>query len=428
MQNSFNRIRLVLIRTLKLTIPRGLPKGIFNYSLCIAFINLINFIFVLLYLVFGYLKLAAVMFILFVLKEFYFLILRKYSFSLSVFYLILIVNMVVSFSIYLFHFKILYAMYLLCLVMSIHSTTKSVLRNRIPHIFLSISFIIFYFVVLFEKSVPSYQQFTLDKLLICLYVFSLLLVVSNSIFISETMNSIKRNYLELELRNINSKLKEANKEAIQFSQTSTSYFKSNLKIFDYHFDKIEKGINSLLPIEEMSSHFVQLQKTLDDEIRYIDNIFLYNQVITHKMEYAEYNLPLLTNSFAKESNFKSMEYKYVGSDSIIYTDKFLFNILFKLLSNMLLIENIVVVNLILNSSNNTYKLVINLKEKNILKTLTLIDFESIMIGVNNINQNNIERFILQKILNRLFGKISKDVITEDELNLILTFELIADSN
>lgn len=412
MQNSFNKlvkkIRLVFFKTLNLAIPTGLPKGIFNYSLCIALLNLVNFIFACLYLIFGYWKISLIMFLLFILKEFYFLILRKYSFSISVFYLILIVNIIVTLGIYLLHFKILYTLYLLCLVMAIHSSRKSILKNRIPHIITTVVFIFFYFLVLFEKTIDPQLHFTWDKLLSCCYVFCLFLIVSNAIFMSETMNSIRRNYLELELRNINKKLSEANKEAIQFSQASTSYFKSNLKIFDYHFEKIEEGINYSLPIEDMNPHFFQLQKTLDNEIKFIDNIFLYNQVITHRIEFMEWNLLLLINDIETETGFVRIGTKDIANDTKIHTDIFLFKLLFKLI----LKDNIIEGCLNYDSCENSYKLSLTLKDNTIIPKNT----KYIIIDVDKINQDNIELFILKKILARLSGKI-----TNSDKNIILIF-------
>ena len=414
MQNIFNKlikkVKLVFFKTLIIAIPAGMPKGIFNYCLCIALLNLVNFLFACIYLIFGFWEIASIMLLLFILKEFYFLILRKYSFSISVFYLILVVNIIVTISIYILHFKILYTLYLLCLVMAIHSSKKSILKNRIPHIITTFVFIFFYFFVLFEKTIVPQPNFTWDKLLICCYVFCLFLIVSHAIFMSETMNSIRRNYLELELRNINKKLSEANKEAIQFSQASTSYFKSNLKIFDYHFEKIEEGINSLLPIEELHSHFFQLQKTLDDEIKFIDNIFLYNQVITHRIEFMEWNLLSLIKNLETDSNIVRLSTKNIANDTQIHTDIFLFKLLLKLISK----NNNAEGSLKYEWFGNSYKLSLAFDKKTIIP----LKIEEIIIDVVKINQENIELFILKKILVRLYGNI-----TNSETTIILTFNL-----
>jgi hypothetical protein len=294
--------------------------------------------------------------------------------------------------------------------MAIHSSKKSILKNRIPHIITTFVFLFFYFFVLFEKTIVPQPNFTWDKLLICCYVFCLFLIVSHAIFMSETMNSIRRNYLELELRNINKKLSEANKEAIQFSQASTSYFKSNLKIFDYHFEKIEEGINSLLPIEELHSHFFQLQKTLDDEIKFIDNIFLYNQVITHKIELMNWNLLSLIKNLETESDIVRLSTKNIANDTQIHTDIFLFKLLFKLISNYNKAEG----SLKYEWFGNSYKLSLAFDKKTIIPQ----KIEEIIIDVDKINQENIELFILKKILVRLYGKI-----TNSETNIILTFNL-----
>jgi hypothetical protein len=68
---------------------------------------------------------------------------------------------------------------------------------------------------------------------------------------------------------------------------------------------------------------------------------------------------------------------------------------------------------------NSYKLSLAFDKKTIIPQ----KLEEIIIDVDKINQDNIELFILKKILVRLYGNI-----TNSETNIILTFNLQNDLN
>ncbi|WP_374441271.1 sensor histidine kinase [Epilithonimonas sp.] len=96
-------------------------------------------------------------------------------------------------------------------------------------------------------------------------------------------------YLNLKTKrliNLNKKLKESrmrmkeqSNDQILFSEASSHFLKSPIYIFNAFIDKIENGINENRSYKEMEQYFMLIKNSIDEEEKFINNMFDYNKII-----------------------------------------------------------------------------------------------------------------------------------------------------
>ncbi len=102
------------------------------------------------------------------------------------------------------------------------------------------------------------------------------------------------------LINLNKKLKESkislkeqSRDHFLFSEASNHFLKSPIYIFNAFIDKIENGINENKSFEELKPYFSVIKHSIDEEEKFINNMFDYNKIILSIAQKKETNITAL---------------------------------------------------------------------------------------------------------------------------------------
>lgn len=189
------------------------------------------------------------------------------------------------------------------------------------------------------------------------------------------------------LINLNKNLKESKKNLEEqsrdhflFSEASSHFLKSPIYIFNAFIDKIETGINENKSYEELKSYFSVIKHSIDEEEKFINNMFDYNKIILTTAKKTELEIISIIDSVLE--NFKKNYNFFYYS---IYKNKE--KIVVKIDQNLL--EKIVLIiteNAYLYNNNNDKKLEITIEETN---ERIKINFADNGIGINPVFREKI---------------------------------------
>ena len=129
-----------------------------------------------------------------------------------------------------------------------------------------------------------------------------------------------------------------------FSEASSHFLKSPIKIFNAYIDKIEEAIDQNKTFEEMEPYFKVIQNSINEEEKYINNMFDYNKILLtqpkkNEIEVVRYITHYLNQFQKKHQDF---DYEIIGSQDHIYTEtdpKLLEKIVTIILENAYLSDN-----------------------------------------------------------------------------------------
>lgn len=81
------------------------------------------------------------------------------------------------------------------------------------------------------------------------------------------------------LKDAKIKLKNQTNDYFLFSEASSNFLKSPIYIFNTFIGKIEQGINENKSYDELKPYFSVIKKSIDEEEKFINNMFDYNKII-----------------------------------------------------------------------------------------------------------------------------------------------------
>jgi light-regulated signal transduction histidine kinase (bacteriophytochrome) len=81
------------------------------------------------------------------------------------------------------------------------------------------------------------------------------------------------------LKDAKIKLKNQTADYFLFSEASSNFLKSPIYVFNTFIGKIEQGINENRSYEELKPYFSVIKTSIDEEEKFINNMFDYNKII-----------------------------------------------------------------------------------------------------------------------------------------------------
>lgn len=81
------------------------------------------------------------------------------------------------------------------------------------------------------------------------------------------------------LKDAKIKLKNQTSDYFLFSEASSNFLKSPIYVFNTFIGKIEQGINENKSYDELKPYFSVIKKSIDEEEKFINNMFDYNKII-----------------------------------------------------------------------------------------------------------------------------------------------------
>lgn len=123
------------------------------------------------------------------------------------------------------------------------------------------------------------------------------------------------------------KLKNQSEDYLLFSEASSHFLKSPIHVFNTFIGKIEKGIDENKSYEELKPYFSVIKKNIDEEEKFINNMFDYNKIILTVPQKKSHNLTkILTESLESfKKNKSDFEYFIDSQEVILKTDVLLLN-------------------------------------------------------------------------------------------------------
>ncbi|RZJ48069.1 MAG: hypothetical protein EOO44_21590, partial [Flavobacterium sp.] len=91
------------------------------------------------------------------------------------------------------------------------------------------------------------------------------------------------------------RLEEQSSDHLMFSQASSHFLKSPIYIFNTFIDKIERGLNDDKSLEELEHYFTVIKQSINEEEKFINNMFDYNKIILTNPQKKNINLVHLIN-------------------------------------------------------------------------------------------------------------------------------------
>lgn len=124
------------------------------------------------------------------------------------------------------------------------------------------------------------------------------------------------------LKDAKTKLKSQSADYFLFSEASNYFLKSPIHVFNTFIWKIEQGINDNQSYDELKPYFSVIKKNIDEEEKFINNMFDYNKIILTLPQKKSYNLTeILTESL---DNFRKskvdFEYEIDNQEIILKID------------------------------------------------------------------------------------------------------------
>lgn len=121
--------------------------------------------------------------------------------------------------------------------------------------------------------------------------------------------------LNRKLKDSRIKLEEQSNDHLMFSQASSHFLKSPIYIFNTFIDKIEGGLNQQKSLKEMEHYFDVITQSINEEEKFINNMFDYNKIILTTPLKKNTNLVHLINENLE--NFKKNHPNFIYTNSNI---------------------------------------------------------------------------------------------------------------
>lgn len=123
------------------------------------------------------------------------------------------------------------------------------------------------------------------------------------------------------------KLKNQSEDYLLFSEASSHFLQSPIHVFNTFIGKIEKGIDENKSYEELKPYFSVIKKNINEEEKFINNMFDYNKIILTVPQKKKHNLTeILTESLESLKKSKNdFDYVIDIQQVILKTDAQLLN-------------------------------------------------------------------------------------------------------
>jgi len=174
------------------------------------------------------------------------------------------------------------------------------------------------------------------------------------------------------------KLKNQSEDYLLFSEASRHFLKSPIHVFNTFIGKIEQGIDENKSYEELKPYFSVIKKNIDQEEKFINNMFDYNKIILTVPQKKSHNLTkILTESLENFKKNKSDFEYFIDSQEVIFkTDVLLLNKITTIIA-----ENAYYYN---KSQIKSLKIIYSINKNNL--TINFIDNG---VGINEADRENI---------------------------------------
>ena len=179
------------------------------------------------------------------------------------------------------------------------------------------------------------------------------------------------------LINLNKKLKESkislkeqSRDHFLFSEASNHFLKSPIYIFNAFIDKIENGIKENKSFEELKPYFSVIKHSIDEEEKFINNMFDYNKIILSIAQKKDIEINFLLEDIleAFKTEHKNFQFSISkkGNKFTIKTDQNLFEkIILVIVENAYLYNNNKIKKLNVTIEENLKQIIITLKDNGI---------------------------------------------------------------
>lgn len=148
-------------------------------------------------------------------------------------------------------------------------------------IFLSFSLLILENTSLSRYLPRFYQDVTYEKTTFIVLVTHINFIVGLVFMYAYYMHLKLKRLIKLNktLKDAKIKLKNQTSDYFLFSEASSNFLKSPIYVFNTFIGKIEQGINENKSYDELKPYFSVIKKSIDEEEKFINNMFDYNKII-----------------------------------------------------------------------------------------------------------------------------------------------------
>ncbi|KNB62269.1 hypothetical protein AC804_05245 [Chryseobacterium sp. Hurlbut01] len=173
-------------------------------------------------------------------------------------------------------------------------------------------------------------------------------------------------------------LKNQSEDYLLFSEASSHFLKSPIHVFNTFIGKIEQGINENKSYEELKLYFSVIKKNIDEEEKFINNMFDYNKIILTVPQKKSHDLTkILTESLENFKKSKSyFEYVLDIQQVILKTDAQLLNKIITIIADNAYHHN--------KSQFKSLEIIYNINKNNLT-----INFTDNGVGINEADRENI---------------------------------------
>jgi light-regulated signal transduction histidine kinase (bacteriophytochrome) len=123
-------------------------------------------------------------------------------------------------------------------------------------------------------------------------------------------------------------LKEQSRDHFLFSEASNHFLKSPIYIFNAFIDKIENGINENKTYDELKPYFSVIKHSIEEEEKFINNMFDYNKIILTTAQKKETEIISLLKKILDnfKQNHSHFQYNILENKDQVFikTDEILF--------------------------------------------------------------------------------------------------------
>lgn len=168
-----------------------------------------------------------------------------------------------------------------------------------------------------NRYLPSYHQdMTTDKSNFVLLYGNISFILSLMFVYLYYINTKAKKLINLnkKLKESKKNLKEQSRDHFLFSEASNHFLKSPIYIFNAFIDKIENGIKENKSYEEMESYFSVIKHSIDEEEKFINNMFDYNKIILSTAKKKKTNVVLLIDKILTIFKNNNPNFNYTISE------------------------------------------------------------------------------------------------------------------
>lgn len=173
---------------------------------------------------------------------------------------------------------------------------------------------LFYIPKLFAFKIPKYGDLIV---LIILITYMLNMVLTFSFFTGRNFKKLMRKR-DLNLK-VKKKLLTINKDVNEFSYTASQYLQSPVKILKVQTKIIENGIYNNYSYHQLRENFIQVEKCIISEEKFINDMFEYNKIITSLPVLIEFNLKSFLDNYFK--NDDELFFQFNINEVFVVSDK-----------------------------------------------------------------------------------------------------------